>query len=682
MSLTRVPSFLLKDPQFTDLKDTPASYAGHGGKPVFVKTDETGLEFRTAPNGGGSGDVVGAENVGTGHGIFTSKEDALLKFKTLKAGPNVTISESDEEITISAAGGSGGSSGGSPGYRVVTGFTAADIQAAINSIGTSGGTVFLPEGTYNLNATIVLPVKVNGASIVRLKGAGEGTVLQPSTNLTALIRVEGSFAGVEDMRFVNVASRAQRAIQFGVLGTTTGLQGNEGLHTYVERCWFESFPAALYCWDYMSIYAQKNFFVACTTSLRCEENGMGSKFTHNYILGGGPCLYFEVAADNAPNDGIISQQAEGVYITHNDIHPTNGHGIVFNGGLHFTIADNMIGEVTKFPDGNPAFGVFLDGRTNPVAFGTIDRNWIGGAWENYNGSRIPKGTSGVVLTAGSSVVRDVKIRNNTFAGFSAYGVSLDGKNVWDCKVCENKFQLIFTADLSINAAGRTLVFGNTFDNEAGTYSIIEHVPSTGEPSNSTVIGNIIWTEKTKDSNGNGGGPKTLTKSKRSIYMNNYGDDTPLYTYGDFSLGGGKVRGCLVYRNADLNIPDQSWTPVPWEIPAYDTDGVFVSGSANIVTPSWARLARVRASAGFPITNTAGLRQVAIKRNGSDAFLGGSTGITQAAWSAVPTAETGWVPTSPGDIWTTDVYHNAGTIVPLRGIGNAQGSRTWMQVEFA
>src|SRR5690606_28469695 len=36
---------------FTDLADTPASYAGAGGKVVAVKGDGTGLEFADAPTG-------------------------------------------------------------------------------------------------------------------------------------------------------------------------------------------------------------------------------------------------------------------------------------------------------------------------------------------------------------------------------------------------------------------------------------------------------------------------------------------------------------------------------------------------------------------------------------------------------------------------------------------------------
>ncbi|MDR2432222.1 MAG: hypothetical protein LBD34_00505 [Puniceicoccales bacterium] len=49
------------------------------------------------------GEATSASNLGTGTAIFKEKIDTDLKFKTLKAGGNVTISTNDSEVTISSS---------------------------------------------------------------------------------------------------------------------------------------------------------------------------------------------------------------------------------------------------------------------------------------------------------------------------------------------------------------------------------------------------------------------------------------------------------------------------------------------------------------------------------------------------------------------------------------------------
>ncbi|MDR1233372.1 MAG: hypothetical protein LBJ75_03915, partial [Puniceicoccales bacterium] len=51
----------------------------------------------------GQGEATSASNLGTGTAIFKEKVDADLKFKTLKAGDNVTISANGSEVTISSS---------------------------------------------------------------------------------------------------------------------------------------------------------------------------------------------------------------------------------------------------------------------------------------------------------------------------------------------------------------------------------------------------------------------------------------------------------------------------------------------------------------------------------------------------------------------------------------------------
>lgn len=108
-------------------------------------------------SGGLGGLVTTARNLGAGFGVFAVKSGQQLQFKSLKAGSNVTLSATDNEITINAAGGSsgGGGGGGSERYGIVTGAVGdgttndrAAFQAA--SAGTpSDWPIYVPAGAYN-----------------------------------------------------------------------------------------------------------------------------------------------------------------------------------------------------------------------------------------------------------------------------------------------------------------------------------------------------------------------------------------------------------------------------------------------------------------------------------------------------------------------------------------------------
>ena len=76
--------------------------------------------------GGGAGGAIGASsgvNVGNGVGVYKDNDDADLRFKTLVAGPNITIAPSENSITISSTGGGGGVQGAPPSFKVLGNFT-------------------------------------------------------------------------------------------------------------------------------------------------------------------------------------------------------------------------------------------------------------------------------------------------------------------------------------------------------------------------------------------------------------------------------------------------------------------------------------------------------------------------------------------------------------------------------
>lgn len=82
------------------------------------------LAIQAAVGGVGGGEVNTASNLGAGDAqVFASKVGADLRFRALKAGSNVTLTQTATEIIISAAGGGGG---GVTDHGFLTGLTDDD----------------------------------------------------------------------------------------------------------------------------------------------------------------------------------------------------------------------------------------------------------------------------------------------------------------------------------------------------------------------------------------------------------------------------------------------------------------------------------------------------------------------------------------------------------------------------
>jgi hypothetical protein len=149
----------------------------------------------------GTGDVQ-VSNAGVTGLRKLGEAAALAGDVKLEAGANVILTQDagNNKIVIEAAGGGGGP----VGYATVvvaapTGVATTDtanIQAAINSLPAAGGTVVLREGTYAINAQILLP----SAKPLWIVGQGRGTVLAdaPSTFLLGVFKgpTSGNVSGL------------------------------------------------------------------------------------------------------------------------------------------------------------------------------------------------------------------------------------------------------------------------------------------------------------------------------------------------------------------------------------------------------------------------------------------------------------------------------------------------------
>jgi hypothetical protein len=102
------------------------SNVGSGAGNVYKDKDGVTLRFRKIKAGtnvtvtevgdditidaaGGAGEANDGANVGTGAGVYKDKDGVNIRLKSIKAGTNVTIDEAADDLTINASGGGGSS---------------------------------------------------------------------------------------------------------------------------------------------------------------------------------------------------------------------------------------------------------------------------------------------------------------------------------------------------------------------------------------------------------------------------------------------------------------------------------------------------------------------------------------------------------------------------------------------
>jgi hypothetical protein len=154
---------------------------------------------------GGTGEANTASNVGTGTGIFKEKNGIDLKFRSLKAGSNVTISSDASEITISSGGGGSGGMdnpmiaagdmivGGSSGVatRLAKGDSGQILRILSSEIGWSdeNPSYVLPEASSNSLGGIKVGSKLSISNGVLSANDQSYTLPEASSNSLGGIKV-------------------------------------------------------------------------------------------------------------------------------------------------------------------------------------------------------------------------------------------------------------------------------------------------------------------------------------------------------------------------------------------------------------------------------------------------------------------------------------------------------------
>ena len=245
-----------------------------------------------------------------------------------------------------------------------------EIQEAIDALPATGGEVFLLDGTYNIEANLVMD------SNQTLRGCGRNTILRTATDDVTLITATGA-SGSEKVGILIADLR--------IIGHLTAPDNFNGIHwQYVDHS------------RIMNVFSEDNY----------EDNGIYLDHCDWNTIIGNTC-------QNNESHGIRLTNSNNNIVTGNRCWNNGSHGIYI-----YNANDNVITENSCWDNGN---GIYLNSSNNntitgnsswanishAIEFDFSDNNTVTGNsfWANYmdgiylNGSDSNVITGNVVLTS-------------------------------------------------------------------------------------------------------------------------------------------------------------------------------------------------------------------------------------------------------------------------------------------
>lgn len=366
----------------------------------------------------GTGEANTTSSVGTGSSIIKDKVGVDLRFKSLKAGSNVSLTANADDITINATGGGGSSQFVSVADYAAdaTGVSASD--SAFNSAASVSGFVYVPTGTYLINASIATSATwwlAPGATITGLASTTYG--MQDLSRLTGRIvqwesgqyrtmRVGSNAAWLEKDRWrysqaISEFSAVSRYSEIGVMGASRTSDN----------------PAQTLGSIGVAAYSVND-------STSPKEPAWGMYVNHQKYNGSGPSYGLEI--DNVNKSGVFNATPYNM-----------GDGLTsdrsFNLWLSCGAGDGILGignavsaAIGINPNPTPFNRgiIFPSGSVN-ATYNEILTSFNGGrlAWYDYQGS--VERLSGWISSAGPVSGLDLTIRNQS-TGVVNEGIRLDG----------------------------------------------------------------------------------------------------------------------------------------------------------------------------------------------------------------------------------------------------------------
>jgi parallel beta-helix repeat protein len=291
------------------------------------------------------------------------------QWRTDSSASTVTVADTTTSINPAAAQ-----------YQVPAGGQSAQttINAAITSLGTTGGVVYLAEGTYNVSAAISVP------SNVKLIGAGTATVLRIANSVNS---INSSFSSV----IVDPNSTGDTNIQISSL-TIDGNTSNNAttaytaikLNTVGSGSGATSVPGVQ-----VSNITVRNFYVSASGGGITATSLSNSTICNNTIYGTGTAISFFSGA----NDTISQNQIYGDYngininassstISNNTVTNSSSNGIYSSGQKDQIISNSISGSASSGIDNAGNYSDIEDNSLNANYYGIYTYYTTGGTINN------------------------------------------------------------------------------------------------------------------------------------------------------------------------------------------------------------------------------------------------------------------------------------------------------------
>ena len=255
------------------------------------------------------------------------------------------------------------------------------IQAAIDSLPDEGGTVVLPEGTFTLRQSLVLPDGVT------LKGSGESTVLirpdHVETKLTATATTGDTYVDVESTEGFQVGD-AITIIAYG--------QGEVAVRTIVKiesgRIYLDAaiavsgtydldssatvvnyFPLVRTAWEYEGVETSDLVIEDLVLDGNLDESSETWRISAPYVLqleNAVNSVIRNVIVQNANTGGICLTAGHDNLIENTTVQQVRGHGIFVQNEADTVVSGSTVIEAGYKSSGTAGDGIFVVGSSDVI----------------------------------------------------------------------------------------------------------------------------------------------------------------------------------------------------------------------------------------------------------------------------------------------------------------------------
>lgn len=525
-----------------------------------LTTDEICLngDCQTAWSAGGGEANTGA-SLGTGLNIFDSKVGTALRFNSIAAGSNITLSTSTNSntIVISSTGGSGGSGTISTSSPLVSGQSV--YATGVNTIASIGtGTISVPTGlTGTANRYVIggnFALGLDTGYVIPLQSTLDGKINVGTTSVNSITTLNNlsitksqvsDFGTYENpLTFTFPLSRSSNTISFNGLGTTTNSGLSQGFLYVGSGGLFQTVSSS-------TALASKQDTLVSGTNIK-TINGSSVLGSGDLVVGGGYSYLYQLLDTTISTTTASSTGAMLVYSTSTNkwISKNPMQIDVRDFGANFNDANDdytaiqsaldyaflMGGGVVNLPTGTGYLststviytGTTLRGQgsqttilrslttTGDLPGGSLVRSGISSDFITVEGIKL-LGHSGTGGTTGSGLVfpaggvhSEIRIRDVDIRNFPDDGIYLDDPIL--CQVEDSYVRDSGRDGISVNL-GTTCTFTSNYTTGNDRYGInlLNHTTAT--------LNNHASEYNTKNFRIQGGGNHTLNSPYVEISMN-------------------------------------------------------------------------------------------------------------------------------------------------------------------